>query len=104
MLPAAGVLDHGLPQNSGGAVEVEKPSAAGTRHVLEDKMAVEQHGLHFGQHVIVAVSGTPPGRHPPPFWGGRKSPHSPPEINCRRRDHVGRRPYFYRLRDCSLVC
>ena len=59
MLPAAGVGDHGDAQNAGRAVEVEEISGAGAGAVLEDEVAVEQHALHFGEKVVIAVEVAP---------------------------------------------
>ena len=52
MLPAAGILNHGLPQDTRRAVEVEKQPAAGARDVFQHEVAVQQDRLHFGQDVM----------------------------------------------------
>ncbi len=61
MLPAARVLNHLGPQNTGRSIEVEKQTAAETRSMLDYEMAVQQHGLHFGEQVEMPVQVTPAG-------------------------------------------
>ncbi len=63
MLPAAGVFDGAPPEDAGGAVEIEKVPGPGTRSVLKDEMTVEQHRLHFGQEIVVAIEVAPAGLH-----------------------------------------
>ena len=46
-------------QNSGGAVEVEEIAGARTRAMLQDEMAVEQHGFDFGEEIVVPVQVAP---------------------------------------------
>src|SRR5579884_2138597 len=42
VLPAAGVFDGAAAPDPGGAIEIEKPAAAGARAMLDDEMAIEQ--------------------------------------------------------------
>ncbi len=63
VLPAARVIDHGLAQNAGRAVEVEEVAGARTRSMLQDEMAVQQHRLDFGEEVVIAVEIAPAGLH-----------------------------------------
>ena len=59
MLPAARIVDHRAPQNSRGAVEIEEVARAGTRSVLENEVAIEQHGFHFGQEIEAFIEVAP---------------------------------------------
>ena len=59
MLPAAGIFDHPPAQNAGRAVEVEEIAGARTSPMLQDKMAVEQHGFDFGEEAVIPVQVAP---------------------------------------------
>ena len=61
VLPAAGVFDHLFAEKAGRAVEVEEEAAAGAGNVFEHEVAVEQHGLHFGELVDGLVEIGPAG-------------------------------------------
>ena len=61
VLPASGVFD-GLPApDASGAVEIEECAAAGARAMLDDKVAVEEDGLHLSEQRIVAIEIGPAG-------------------------------------------
>ena len=65
MLPAAGVGNHLLAEYAGRSVEIEEIARARPRSVLQNEMAVQQHGFHFGQEAVVAVQIAPTGLHHP---------------------------------------
>ena len=46
VLPSAGVGDRFTPPHARGPVEVEEAAAAAARRLLEQQMAVQEHGLH----------------------------------------------------------
>ena len=46
-------------QNARGAVEIEEQAGARARAVLENEVAVEQHGFDFRQEVVIAVQVAP---------------------------------------------
>jgi hypothetical protein len=61
VLPTAGVVDHRFAQNAGRPVEVEEVAGARTSPVLQNEVAVEQHGLHFSVEAVIAVQVGPSG-------------------------------------------
>jgi len=98
VLPSARVLDHRSPQNPGGSVEVEEHAATRARHVFEHKVPVEQHGLHFRQHIVVAIQIRPASLHHPDLRVGEIVNRALQEIDRRneiriedRHDLAGRR-------------
>src|SRR5690606_7341450 len=61
VLPSAGVANHRLPENTGGAVEIEKGPGGVARTMLEDEVGVQKQGLDFGEQVEIAVGIAPAG-------------------------------------------
>ena len=61
-------------------LKLKKQPATGPRHVLQHEVAVEQHGLHFGQHVVVAVQITPARLHHADLRIGEEMHRAPQEI------------------------
>src|SRR6185369_7035285 len=59
VLPAAGPLDRLAAPHSGGAVEVEEPAAAITRHLFNDEVPVEHDRLNFSQQRVVRIDMAP---------------------------------------------
>ena len=83
MLPAAGVFYSAPPKDACGAVEIEKITGPGSRSVLENEMAVEQHRLHFGQEVVVAIEVTPASLHHADGRVGKEMDRAREEIGWR---------------------
>ncbi len=61
VLPAAGVFDAGAAPEAGGAVEIEEAAAAAAGGLLEEQVAIEEHGLHPREQRIGAVQVAPAG-------------------------------------------
>src|SRR4029434_5211181 len=59
VLPASRIRYAGFAPNTGGAVEVKKPSAATAGGLLEEEVPVEEERLHLGEQGIVAVQMAP---------------------------------------------
>ena len=68
-------------------LKLKKQARPRARAVLEDEMAVEQHGLHFGQEVEVAVQVAPAGLHHADFRVGEVMDRARQEIGG--RDEIG---------------
>ena len=63
VLPAAGLVNGFAAPHSGGAVEIEKSAAAGTRAVFDHKMAVEQDGFHLSEQRVIGIEIGPASLH-----------------------------------------
>ena len=59
MLPAARFLDARFPPQTGGAIEIEKASAAAAGRLLEQEMSVQKHRLHPCEQRITAIQMAP---------------------------------------------
>src|SRR5438067_5650066 len=59
VLPAARLIDARPAPETGGAVEIEKTSAAAARGLLQQKMAIEEHRLDPREQGVAAVQMTP---------------------------------------------
>src|SRR5438105_15309139 len=59
MLPTPRILDHLFAENAGGTVEIEKTPRPGSGAVFQNEVAIEQHGLHLGKKVVIAVEVAP---------------------------------------------
>src|ERR1700736_512903 len=61
VLPAAGLLDARTAPKTGCAIEIKKASAAAARCLLEQKMAVQKHGLYPCEQRVASIQMAPPG-------------------------------------------
>src|SRR6266699_2471322 len=55
VFPATGVVNGFAAPHAGRAVEIEESTAAGTRAMLNNEVAVEKNGFDIGQERVVAV-------------------------------------------------
>src|SRR4029453_11414537 len=68
ILPAPALLDTGAPPEAGRSIEIEKPAAAATRGLLEQKMSIQKNRLHAGKQRIAAIQMSPAGLDHSHFW------------------------------------
>src|SRR5438105_4963483 len=59
VLPAAGAFNCSPPPDPCGSVEIEEPSGEMPSSVLDDKVAIENHGFHLCQQRIFAIDVAP---------------------------------------------
>src|SRR5215216_5164394 len=59
VLPPAALLDTGTAPQASCPVEIEKPAAAATRDLLEQKMPIQKDRLHTREQRIAAVQMSP---------------------------------------------
>jgi hypothetical protein len=72
VLPAAGFLDARAPPKAGRAVEIKKASTSAARRLLEQKMAVQKHGLHAREQRVASIQMAPATLDHPDFRIGEK--------------------------------
>jgi hypothetical protein len=87
VLPATRLLDTRAAPKTGCAIEIKKASASAARRLLEQKVAVQKHGLHPRQQRVASIQMTPPGLDHPDLRIGEKM--DCPLKQVWRRDEVG---------------
>ena len=87
MLPATGFIDRFAAPYTGGAVEIEKSAAAGTRAMFDDEMAVKEDGLDVREQGVVAVEIRPARLHHADFFAALRI-H---EVRNRAAEEIGLR-------------
>src|SRR5215471_4215531 len=87
VLPSAGIFDHRLAQNSRSAVKVEKQTATCAGYVLQNEMAIQEHGLDLCEHVVMAIQITPARLHHTDLLVGEEMHRALEKIS--RRNKIG---------------
>jgi hypothetical protein len=87
MLPATRFLDTRAAPKPGCAIEIKKAPASAARRLLEQKMAVQKHGLHPRQQRVASIQMAPPALNHADLRIGEKMDR--PLKQIWRRDEIG---------------